>query len=168
MRWYTAQAVYAGYYANVVSVQACDAGEALQKAIETANDDPHWKSIDHCGDTFVGAFCEGRDADPRNSKHRLPIPADFTEHGAPPLITLDPLSAQGTLEVTQGTVRFRFLGPAATVTAERSSLPPSARNKPIVTVKRGADGTPDIDVRDGDAIVRIEGWDLPPQTCGTD
>lgn len=168
MKWYTAQAIYAGYYSNVVSVEAHDPDQALDLAIQKANDDPHWKSIDHCGDTFIQAFCAGRDADPWESEHRLPVPARFSEHGEPPLITLDPLSAQGTMEVTRGTVQFRFAGPCATVTAERSAAPPPAHNKPIVTVTRRPDGAPDIDVRGGDAIVRVEGWDPPPAPCDAD
>jgi hypothetical protein len=57
-------------------------------AIETANNDAAWKSIDHCGPTFIDAAVEGSDADPwRGPESALAIPAHFMERGAPALIT---------------------------------------------------------------------------------
>ena len=44
MTWFTVQATYAGYYGNIVSVEAETLDEALRKAIEVANQDPNWKS----------------------------------------------------------------------------------------------------------------------------
>ena len=50
-------------------------GEALEKAIEQAGDDPHWKSVDQrpaaSSQTFVEALAEGEDADPwlRRQRH---------------------------------------------------------------------------------------------------
>ena len=162
MTWYTVRAACAAYYANTVSVEADTPEQALEKAIEEANDNTMWKSIDHSGDTFVDAFCIGRDADPWDPETRLPVPARFTENGQPPLVTLDSQCPNDTLEVTEGTVRFRFLNPSAAVTSERSAIPHPPRNKPVVTITRRPDGTPDVDVRSGDAIVRVEGWQQQP------
>lgn len=162
MTWYTVQAAYASYYANTVTVEADTPEQALDRAIEQANDDPLWKSVDHCGDTFVDAFCVGRDADPFHRDAGLPVPPRFTENGEPPLVTLDPQCPHGTLEVTRGTVQFRFLDPTATVTAERSATPPPPQNKPLVTITRRPDGAPDVDVRGGNAIIRVEGWQPRP------
>ena len=51
MTTYTVQCGYATYYANTGQVEADSLDAALQKAIERANDDPHWKALDHCGPT---------------------------------------------------------------------------------------------------------------------
>lgn len=168
MTWYTVQAAYASYYANTVSVEADTPEQAIEKAIEEANDDPNWKSLDHCGDTFVDAICIGRDADPWNDETGLPVPARFTEASSPPLVTIDPHAPRGTIEVTGGTVRVRFLDTPATVTAEMSDPPPPPHNKPVVTITRRADGPPDIDIRDGKAIVRVAGWQPRPAPDGAD
>ena len=64
--------------------------------------------------------------------------------------------------MTRGTVRFRFVDTAATVTTELSDPPPPPQNKPVVTVKRRPDGAPDIMVQGGKAIVRVEGWQQDP------
>ena len=88
MTWYTVQAANAGYFANTVTVEADTLEEALQRAIEKANDNPGWKSVDHCGATFVDACCIGRDEDPWDDDKSLPVPARFTEKGGPPVVTL--------------------------------------------------------------------------------
>ncbi|MBV9510941.1 MAG: hypothetical protein JO303_11745 [Caulobacteraceae bacterium] len=91
MTAWTVQCGYAAYYANVVTVEADTLAQALEAAIEAANDDPHWKALDHCGPTFVDAAAEGADADPWRGggyASALPIPACFTEAGEPPLATL--------------------------------------------------------------------------------
>lgn len=162
MTWYTVQCSYPAYYANTVSVQAGTPGEALEKAVEEANQDPNWKSLDDCGPTHVDAFCVGRDEDPWDDDKSLPVPAAFSLSGEAPLVTVDPQCPHGNFEVTRGTVRFRFLHPAATVTAERSATPAPPRIKPVVTVTRRPDGPPDVDVRGGAAIVRVEGWKPRP------
>lgn len=89
MRTYTVQCGYAAYYANTVTVEAETLDAALEKAIAAANDDPSWKAIDHCGDTFVDAVAEGANTDPwHDFASALPIPARFTEAGAPPVVTI--------------------------------------------------------------------------------
>ena len=159
MTWYTVQASYPAYYANTVSVEAETLEEALEKAIEAANDDPNWKSLDHCGPTHVDACCMGRDEDPWDGDKSLPVPARFTEHGAPPVVTLTGPRPPGGVEVTGGTVRIRFVDEAATVTTEISDPPPPPGSKPVVIVRRRADGSPDIEVRGGKALVRVQGWE---------
>ena len=159
MTWYTVQACYPAYHANTVSVEADTIEEALEKAIEVANDDPNWKSLDHCGPTHVDACCIGRDEDPWDDDKSLPVPARFTERGEPPIVTLTGPRPPGGVEVTGGTVRLRFVDPAATVTTEVSDPPPPPGSKPVVIVRRGADGSPDIEVRGGKALVRVQGWE---------
>ena len=159
MTWYTVQAAYAGYFANTVSVEAETLEEALAKAIEAANDDPNWKSMDHCTSTFVDAYCVGRDEDPWDRDKSLPVPARFTERGEPPLVTLSGPRPPGAVEVTGGTVRVRFVDPAATVTTEVSDPPPPPGSKQVVTVRPRPDRAPEVEVARGKAIVRIEGWE---------
>ena len=159
MTWYTVQCGFAAYHANTVSVQADTLEEALEKAIEPANDDPNWKSLDHCGPTHVDACCIGRDEDPWDDDKSLPVPARFTERGEPPVITLTGPRPPGGLEVKGGTVRIRFVDDAATVTTEVSDPPPPPGSKPVVTVRPRPDGAPDIEVRGGKALVRVQGWE---------
>ena len=132
--------------------------EALEKAIEVANQDPNWKSVDHCSPTHVDAYCVGRDEDPWDGNTSLPVPARFTERGEPPLVTLTGPRPPGAVEVTGGTVRIRFVDDAATVTTKVSDPPPPPGNKPVVIVRRKPDGAPDIEVRGGKDLVRVEGW----------
>ncbi len=159
MTWYTVQASYPAYYANTVSVEAETLDEALEKAIEEANQDPNWKSVDHCGRTHVDACCMGRDEDPWDRDKSLPIPARFAERGEPPVVTLTGPHPPGGVEVTGGTVRVRFADPAATVTTEVSDPPPPPGNKPVVTVRPRPDGAPDIEIAGGKALVRLQGWE---------
>lgn len=89
MTLYTVQCGYVTYYDNTVHVEADSLDAALEKAIERANDDPHWKALDHCGPTFVDAVAEGADADPwAGFASALPIPDRFTEQGEPPTVTV--------------------------------------------------------------------------------
>jgi len=89
MTIYTVQCAYAAYYANTVEVEEESLEAALEHAIETANDDPHWKALDHCGPTFVDAVAEGADADPWSGMaSALPVPDRFTEEGEPPTVTV--------------------------------------------------------------------------------
>ena len=158
MTWYTVQASYPGYFANTVTVEADTLDEALEKAIAVANDDPNWKSLDHCGSSFVDACCIGRDEDPWDDDKSLPIPDRFTERGEPPVVTLTGPRPPGGVDVTGGTVRIRFVDDAATVTTEVSDPPPPPGNKPVVTVSPRPDGAPEVTVTGGKAIVRVKGW----------
>ena len=156
---YTVQCGFAAYHANTVSVEAETLEEALEKAIEVANQDPNWKPVDHCGSSFVDACCIGRDEDPGDRDKSLPVPARFTERGEPPVVTLTGPRPPGGVEVTGGTVRIRFVDDAATITTQVSDPPPPPANKPVVTVRPRPDGAPDIEVADGKALVRVEGWE---------
>ena len=128
-------------------------------AIEEADAGERWKASDHVGNAFIAAIGEGADACPWSGPvSALPIPDDFSERGAPPLITTTGPAPSGGIDVLRGTVRVRFQDPAATVTTELSDPPPPPGNKPVVTVTRQDDGTPGIEIRGGRAIVRVEGW----------
>ena len=158
MTHFTVQCGYAGYFANTVTVEADTLEEALQKAIATANDDPNWKSVDHCSPTHVDSVCEGRDADPWDRDATLPIPDRFSEHGEPPLVTLTGARPPGGVEVKGGTVRIRFVEDGGTVTTEVSDPPPPPGNKPLVTIERGPGGSPHVTVAGGNAKIRLVGW----------
>ena len=80
MTHYTVCCGYASHYHNTVTVEADTLDEALEKAIEQAGDDPHWKSVDQASQTFVEALAEGMDADPWGDT-ALPVPDRFTEKG---------------------------------------------------------------------------------------
>ena len=102
----------------------------------------------------------GRDEDPWDDGKSLPVPARFTEKGEPPVVTLTgPRPAPAGVEVTGGTVRIRFVDDAATITTQVSDPPPPPGSKPLVTVRPRPDGAPDIEVADGKALVRVEGWE---------
>jgi hypothetical protein len=89
MKTWTVQCGYAAYYANTVTVEAETLDQALDKAIEAANDDPCWKTLDDCGPTFIDAVAEGADADPWAGLHSaIPVSPRFTERGEPPLTTV--------------------------------------------------------------------------------
>ena len=115
---FTVQCTYAAYYARTVTVDAQTLDEALNKAIEAANESDAWRALDHCGPTFVDAVCEGADADPWDAETALPIPDRFTERGAPPVVTLAGPGRPGSIEVSGGTVSLRFVDAAGIVTAE--------------------------------------------------
>ena len=164
MTTYTVQAAYATFLSATVSVEAETLEEACEAAIREADDGECWKTIDHVGDPFVWAICEGADRDPWSGPvSALPIPDKFAEHGAPPLITVIGPGPSGGIDVAGGTVRVRFVEDAGTVTTEISDPPPPPGNKPLVIVRRRADGAPDTEVRRGKAIIRVEGWDAPDE-----
>ena len=56
MTYYTVCCGYASHYHNTVTVEADTLDEAVEKAIEQAGDDPHWKSVDQASQTFVEAL----------------------------------------------------------------------------------------------------------------
>ena len=76
MTHYTVCCGYASDYHYTVTVEADSFDEALEKAIELAGDDPHWKSVDQAGQTFVEALAEGEDADPLG-RYRAPRSGPF-------------------------------------------------------------------------------------------
>ena len=160
MTKYTVQAAYATFLSATVSVEAETPEQACEAAIGEADEGECWKTIDHVGEPFVWAICEGADGDPWSGPvSALPIPDKFAERGAPPVVTLTGPRPPGRIDVTGGTVRIRFVDDAGTVTTEISDPPPPPDNKPLVTVRRRADGAPDTEVRGGKAIIRVEGWD---------
>ena len=104
-RHFTVQCSYSSHHANTVTVEADTLEEALEKAIEAANEDPDgWRSTDHVSDTVIDAVCEGADCDPWG-EGALPVPDRFTERGEPPVVTLtDPGRPGGGVEVSGGRV----------------------------------------------------------------
>ena len=82
-RNYTVQCGYAAYHDSVRTVEASSIEEACRLAIEEANQDSAWKSVDHVGDTFIDALAEGVDVDPWAVNgcigSALPVPEAFTE-----------------------------------------------------------------------------------------
>ena len=154
MTHYTVCCGYASHYHNTVTVEADTLDAALEKAIEQAGDDPHWKSVDQASQTFIEALAKGEDADPWGDTV-LPVPDRFTEKGEPPVVTLTGLRPPGGIEVTSGTVRIRFVEDAGTVTTEVAGPPAPPGNKPLVTVRRRTDGAPDVTVSEGRARVLI-------------
>ena len=151
---YTVQCSYPAYYANTVTVEAETLDDALEKAIETANNDDGWRSIDHCGNTHVDSVCEGADGDPWG-EGALPVPGRFSEHGEPPVVTLTGPAPPGAVEVSGGRVLVRIVGEAGTVTSEVRDSPHPPANKPLVTVSLDAAGKPAVKVEGGSARVRI-------------
>ena len=73
MTHYTVCCGYASHYHNTVTVEADRLDQALEKAIEQAGDDPHWKSVDQASQIFVEALAEGMDADPWGDT-TIPVP----------------------------------------------------------------------------------------------
>ena len=178
MTHYTVCCGYASHYHNTVTVEAGTLGEALEKAIEQAGDDPHWKSVDQASQTFVEALAEGVDADPWGDT-AIPVPDRFTgepanatgsserANGEPPVVTLTGLHPPGGIEIAGGTVRIRFVEDAGTVTTEAADPPAPPGNKPLVTVTRRADGAPDVAVSGGRARVLIlDPGDTGPPPAG--
>ena len=99
---WTVQCSYMSHVANTVTVEADTLEEALEKAIEAANEDPAgWKSTGHVSDSHVDAVCEGAGADPWGDG-TLPVPDRFTERGEPPVVTLTGPVPPGAVEVSGG------------------------------------------------------------------
>ena len=116
MTHFTVCCGFASHYHNTVTVEADTLDAALEKAIEQAGDDPHWKSVDQASQTFVEALAEGMDADPWGDT-AIPVPDRFTgepanatgsserANGESPVVTLTGLRPPGGIEVSGGTVR---------------------------------------------------------------
>ena len=155
-RPWTIQLAYAAYFGALVTVEAETLEEAIPAAIREADESERWKSTDHAGDPHAVAACEGADEHPWDGPlSALAIPDRFTERGAPPVVTLSGLGRPGSIEVSGGTVRLRFVDDAGTVTTEVSDPPPPPANKPVVTVSLDARGKPHVQVQHGKARVRI-------------
>ena len=160
MTRYTVCVAYDVSYAATVTVEADTPEDACQRAIDKADDLEAWKSTDHASDAYIveiaGTFDPGTGA---QETVPLPIPDPYTRDGPPPTITFRGEQPPGSLEVTDGTVRFRFDRPGFAVTTEASDPPPPPGNKPLVTISRRPDGTPAVSVTGGKAHVRVTGWD---------
>ena len=155
-RPWTVQVGYNAHHCNTVTVEARTIGEALAKAIETANEDAAgWRSTDHCSNSFVDAACEGADADPWDRDATLPVPARFSEHGEPTVVTLAGPVPPGAVRISGGRVTVRFETEAGTIAAEMRDPPHPPANKPLVTVSVGDDRKPRVEVEGGSARVRI-------------
>ena len=154
-RPWTVQVGYNAHHCNTVTVEARTIEEAMEKAIEAANEDPAgWKSTGHVSDSYVDAVCEGADADPWGEA-ALPVPHRFTERGEPPMVTLTGPVPPGAVEVSGGRVLVRIATEAATVTSEVRDPPHPPANKPLVTVSVGPDAKPRVEVSGGKARIRI-------------
>ena len=154
-RSWTVQAGYAAWYANTVTVEADTLDEALEKAIEAADEaSTGWKVLDHCGDTFVQAVSQGAGVDPWG-EGSLPVPGRFSEHGEPPVVTLAGPVPPGAVRVSGGRVTVRFETEAGTIAAEMRDPAHPPANKPLVTVSVGDGGKPRVEVEGGSARVRI-------------
>ncbi len=154
-RPWTVQVGYNAHHCNTVTVEAGTIEQALEKAIETANEDAAgWRSTDHCSDSFCDAICEGAGSDPWG-KGSLPVPNRFSEHGEPPVVTLAGPVPPGAVRVSRGRVTLRFETDAGTITAEMRDPPHPPANKPLVTVSVRPDGKPRVEVEGGSARVRI-------------
>ncbi len=89
MKTWTVQCSYAGYYASTVVVSAESVDEALEKAIEKANNDSGWKALDDCSRTFIDAVAEGEGVDPWDGpRSTIPVPERFTERREGPVVTV--------------------------------------------------------------------------------
>ena len=160
MRRYTVDVLYDVSYAASVAVEAANPEEACRRAIDKADDMEAWKSTDHASDPYILDIREQGGTDPANAPTRpVAIPETYTRDGPPPIVTVDLTRPQGTMEVAGGTFRMRFLHPGFAVATEISDPPPPPGNKPLVTVVRRPDGTPEISVTGGTAHVRVTGWD---------
>ena len=155
-RPWTVQVGYNAHHRNTVTVEADTLEQALEKAVETANEDAAgWRSTDHVSESFVDAVCEGADADPWDRDATLPVPARFSKHGEPPVVTLAGPVPPGAVRVSGGRATIRFETDAGTIAAEMRDPPHPPANKPLVTVSVGPDGKPRVEVEHGSARVRI-------------
>ena len=153
---WTIALAYTRYWGATVNVEADTLEEAIPAAIRHADDNERWKDTDHASDPFCIAACESADEHPWDGPlSALPIPDRFAERGAPPMVTLTGPGRPGSIEVSGGTVRLRFIDDAGTITTEVSDPPPPPGNKPVVTVSLDARGKPHVQVRHGKALVRI-------------
>ncbi len=144
------------YRGATVTVDAESLEDAIPAAIRDADESGRWEDSDHASDPYCVAAREGAGADPwEGPVSALPIPDRFSERGAPPVVTLTGPAPPGSIEVSGGAVRLRFVDPTGTVTTEVTDPPPPPRNAPLVTVSLDPRGKPHVQVRHGRARVRI-------------
>ena len=154
---WTIQVGLARYWGATVTVEAESLEAAIPAAIREADDKARWDDTGDASDPFAVAACRGAGADPWDGPVSvLPIPDRFTEQGEPPVImVIDPANPTGRIEVTRGRVLIRFESDAGALTSELRAPSHPPADKPLVTVRRRADGRPDVTVTEGRARVRI-------------
>ena len=159
MRRYTLDLVYDVAFGARVTFDADTPEDACARAIDRADELEAWKSTDHVSDSYVTDILEHpADDQPPGEPSPIAVPDAYTRDGPPPTVTIDPDGPPAHLEVSDGTVRLRFRHPAFTLSSEISDPPPPPGNKPLVTIRRRADGAPDVTVTGGTAHVRVSGW----------
>ena len=162
MTRYDIDLLYDATWGANVAVEADSVEDACRLAIEKADDTEAWKSTDHASDAYVsGILATDSPEPPYGHATPVPVPEAYTRDGPPPTVTLFGEPPPGPVEVSDGTVRLRFLHPRFAVTSELSDPAPPPGAKPVVTVARRPDGTPDVSVAGGRAHVRIVGWNDP-------
>ena len=162
MTRYAIDLLYDVAYAATVTVEAHSVEEACRLAIEKADDAAAWESTDHASDAYVHEIlATDRPEPPYGDASPVPVPDAYTRDGPPPTITLFGEPPPGSVEVSDGTVRLRFQNPRFAVTSELTDPAPPPGARPVVTVARRPDGTPDVSVSGGAAHVRIVGWNDP-------
>lgn len=168
MTRYDIDLLYDLSYAANVTVEADSVEEACRLAIGKADDMEAWKSTDHASDAYVHEIlATDRPEPPYGDATPVPVPDAYTRDGPPPTVTLYGEPPPGSLEVSDGTIRLRFVHPRFAVTSELTDPPPPPGARPLVTVARRPDGTPDVSVSGGGAHVRIVGWnDADPRSSG--
>ena len=83
-RTISVQCCFATYMSNTVQIEVLndeDLDTALNRAIEEANFDDGWKSLDYAGPIFIVAACNGARSDPSTSPTRIEVPHILTERG---------------------------------------------------------------------------------------
>jgi hypothetical protein len=95
MKSWTVRCARIAYYVKAVVVTADRLEDALTSAIKQMGAPSRTRPA-RLGRTFVEAIAEGPNVDPaRDPLASVPVPARFTEHGEPPLVTI--FLARGTL-----------------------------------------------------------------------
>ena len=113
LRQFTVQCGFNEPSSSTVSVTAATIEEALDKAIEEANDNEDWRRSD-AGDIYIDAVCEG----PGNPlDHPLLIPVRYTKQGEPPLVRI-PDGEAAALDLRSGRIRLVRIHPDGTVAGD--------------------------------------------------
>ena len=155
-RKFTIQCAYNAHYANTVTVEADSLDEALEKAIETANEDPAgWRGTDHCSRHTCRRGLRGRRLRPLGRGRVARSGPFFRAWRATRRLTRPAPFRRVAVEVSGGRVLIRIAAGAGTVVSELRDPPHPPTNKPLVTVSLDADGKPSVRVEGGSARVRI-------------